>query len=97
MTPSLFPDDNPRNRKGSIPETFVELALAGYRHEGHSVCRCGARIEWFLTPKNRRMPMSLKLPDLVVGEDAIYLRPTLTKYESHFINCPFADKFRRKK
>lgn len=68
-----------------LPDTLPELQIAGYRHDGVGRCsRCDARMEWFVTPKGRRMPFSLK-------------PGTETKYQAHFASCPFASHFRKKK
>jgi len=41
----------------SFPTTLQELKDAGYKWEGESQCRsCGARIEWWLTPRGKKMP-----------------------------------------
>jgi len=80
-----------------IPETLPELAEAGYRLDGSGHCQaCGARLEWFWTPRNRKMPMSLK-QEIRVGEDSIYPSPSMTRYEPHFAVCPHAERFRRKR
>jgi hypothetical protein len=81
-----------------LPSEFTDLQLAGYRYVGEGVCRkCLAHLEWFRTPKNRRMPFSL-VNDVMVGPDGqLYPKPSLTKLEPHWASCPFAEEFRRKK
>lgn len=80
-----------------LPDTFVGLAEYGYRHAGSGHCKkCHARLEWFYTRKNKPMPFSLK-QEIVVGEDAIYAKPSMTRYEPHFAVCPAAEAFRRKR
>lgn len=78
-----------------VPDTLVELAEAGYRALDTSLCACGVKMYWFLTPKNRRMPFSLKA-ELMVGEDTIYRQRAVTRYEPHFAACPHANRFRKK-
>lgn len=81
----------------SLPDTFPDLACAGYRHNGSGHCTaCGALIEWFWTPKNRKMPFSLKT-EMMISEDAMYATPSMTRYEPHWASCPQADRFRKKK
>lgn len=41
-----------------FPKDTVELAIAGYKFSDDGHCRaCGARIQWWITPKNRKMPL----------------------------------------
>ena len=41
-----------------FPQTFDDLRNQGYKFEGEGMCRgCGADIEWWVTPKNKKMPM----------------------------------------
>ena len=45
-----------------FPQTFKELRDAGYRFDEHGTCRgedCGAEIEWWITPKGKKMPFNL--------------------------------------
>jgi hypothetical protein len=61
------------------------LMSAGYVHQGRAKCSgCPMTIEWYLTPKNKRMPFSLK-----VGMN--------TQYEPHWGSCASADRFRKTK
>lgn len=42
----------------AFPKTIDELVAAGYKHEGTADCRgCGAAIEWWRTPKGKKIPM----------------------------------------
>ena len=64
-----------------FPKTLDELTAAGYRFEGHAHCAgCGALIEWWITPNNKRMPM-----DVTDGRKA----------EAHWATCPKAAQFRK--
>jgi hypothetical protein len=64
-----------------FPETTQELIAAGYKFDNDSHCSgCGASIEWWITPKGKRMPMD-------VGESG--------NVESHFSTCPKAKQFRK--
>lgn len=81
----------------SLPDTLVELAEAGYRHQSNGRCSaCGVKLYWFLTPKNRLMPFNLKA-ELMVSEDTIYRQRSNTRYEPHFASCPEAKRFRKAK
>lgn len=41
----------------ALPQTIDELRAAGYKFEGDSSCRsCGADIEWWTTPRGKKMP-----------------------------------------
>lgn len=80
-----------------LPDTFVELALAGYRHKGSGRCSaCGAFLEWFVTPKLHNMPFSAKR-EIVVGEDTIRATESSVRIEPHWAACPKAKQFRRKR
>jgi hypothetical protein len=81
-----------------VPNEFTDLQLAGYRYAGDGVCaKCRRPLQWFITPKNRRMPFSL-VNDVMVGPDGeLYPKPSLTKLEPHFAACAFAADFRRRK
>lgn len=68
-----------------FPQTFKELRDAGYRFDEHGTCRgedCGAEIEWWITPKGKKMPFNL----MSDGDS-----PAV----SHHSTCPNADDFRR--
>lgn len=65
----------------SFPETTAELSKAGYRFMNEANCRgCGSAIEWWETPRGKRMPM-----DVDASGNA----------ESHWANCPDAKQFRK--
>jgi len=67
-----------------FPATFAALKAAGYKFENHGKCRgCGREIEWWGTPKGKRMPFNL----MVDGE--------FSKAVSHFGTCPDAESFRK--
>jgi len=41
-----------------FPKTIDELVKAGYKHDGDAQCKgCGASIEWWVTPRNKKIPM----------------------------------------
>lgn len=81
-----------------LPDTFITLQLAGYRPAGAGTCkRCSAHVEWFWTPKNCKMPFSLKCDVMITPEGTAYLKPSLSKLEPHFAACPDVERSRRKK
>jgi len=64
-----------------FPETTDQLVRAGYKFDNHASCRgCGAAIEWWYTPRGKKMPFD-------VDEDG--------NAEAHFANCPNAKDFRK--
>jgi len=64
-----------------FPETTGELVKAGYKFDNQANCRgCGAAIEWWITPRGKKMPM-----DVDADGNA----------ESHWANCPEAKNFRK--
>jgi len=67
-----------------FPQTRDALMAAGYRFDNHSVCKgCKAEVEWWLTPKGKKMPF-----DLMQSGDS--------KAVTHFSSCPDAEDFRRR-
>jgi hypothetical protein len=66
----------------AFPATRAALKASGYRFENHSICRgCKEPIEWWTSPKGRKMPFQLMAVD-----DS----PAL----AHFVYCPNAEDFR---
>lgn len=66
-----------------FPETFDALKAAGYRFDNHGRCKgCGEDIEWWITPRNKKMPMNL-MPE---GS---------SKAVSHHATCEDAPLFRK--
>ena len=62
-------------------------------------CRaCNARIEWVKTEKGRLMPVEWPLHPLREFErrDGTFVTE-IDARQSHFVTCPNADEFRRKK
>jgi len=42
----------------AFPQTENDLVAAGYRFDNHARCRgCGAEIEWWITPRGKKMPL----------------------------------------
>ena len=45
---------------GKLPDTKEGLEAAGYLYDNDSTCRgCGDSIEWWITPNDKKMPMSV--------------------------------------
>jgi hypothetical protein len=45
----------------AIPTNREDLVSMGYVFDNEAFCRgCGAAIEWWITPKGKKMPMSVK-------------------------------------
>jgi hypothetical protein len=64
-----------------FPQTTQELLAAGYKFDNDANCRgCGASIEWWITPKHKRMPMDVHADDTV---------------EPHWSTCPEAKEFKK--
>jgi len=50
--------DSSQAQQPKPKKTREDLIAAGYKHEGSSRCNgCGAEMEWWLTPKGKRMPV----------------------------------------
>jgi hypothetical protein len=68
-----------------FPKTFAELKSSGYRFDNHARCKgCDEEIEWWITPKERKMPFNL-----MPNADS----PAVT----HFTTCAKAGDFRHPK
>jgi hypothetical protein len=79
----------------AIPEKREDLIAMGYVFDNEATCRgCGQPIEWWITPKNKKMPMSVKE---VAGEAGPFPHPTELIRVPHFSDCPEASSFRKKK
>jgi hypothetical protein len=74
-----------------FPADASELRAAGYEYDGDGRCRaCGEALEWWITPKGKKMPLSR----VKVGDQ---LKQNVEKLQPHFADCPEADAFRRAK
>ena len=72
-----------------FPNTAQRLREAGYVYDNDATCRgCGADIQWWITPKGKKMPMSFKQTGNVKDGFGEVM-------ESHFSSCPNANSFRR--
>jgi len=72
-----------------FPAKSDELKAAGYEYDNDSKCRgCGARIEWWITPKGKKMPMTVTPTSTVQQSKADVRQP-------HWADCPNAGDFRK--
>lgn len=66
-----------------FPANRDAMVGSGYKFSNHARCKsCMAEIEWWETPRGKKMPFNLM-------QDGI--SPAVT----HFTDCPDADLFRR--
>ena len=66
-----------------FPPTRDALVAGGYVFSNHARCKgCGQEIEWWTTPRGRKMPLNL----MQEGSSAA---------ASHFSDCPDEPLFRR--
>jgi len=81
----------------AIPDTWQGLADAGYVFDCEGCCSgkdCRAKIEFWITPQNRTMPMTV----VEVKKDSSAFSPVIGyKRIPHWSDCPNADDFRRKR
>lgn len=79
----------------AIPTKREDLVAMGYVFDNEATCRgCGAPIEWWITPKDKKMPMSVVE---VKDETKTFPQPILRiERIPHWSNCPNAQDFRRK-
>ena len=83
-----------------LPEKREDLVAMGYVFDNDAKCRgCGASIEWWLTPRDKKMPMSVLALDErgEVVEPGSLIRPFRFVRRPHWSDCPNAEDFRRKK
>lgn len=67
----------------AFPKTIDELVKAGYKHENVASCRgrtCTARIEWWITPSGKKLPLDVDAKGNV---------------EPHWAHCPDSKDFRK--
>jgi hypothetical protein len=83
-----------------IPEKREDLIAMGYVFDNEANCRgCGAPMEWWITPKGKKMPMSIIPLD---AEGKVVPSGSLTPVREyvrhpHWSDCPNAEDFRNKK
>jgi murein endopeptidase len=65
-----------------FPQDLDALKLAGYRFDNHARCRgCNAEVEWWFTPKGKKMPFNL-------------MEKFSSPAVAHLVTCPERDEFR---
>lgn len=68
-------------KKNKMAKTRDQLSEAGYLFAGKATCRgCGASIEWWISPKKKRMPF-----DTLAGG----------MLDIHWVTCPQAQEFKK--
>jgi hypothetical protein len=80
----------------AIPTQKADLESMGYVFDNEGACRgCGERIEWWITPKGKKMPMSVQAVRRD-GTDKPY--DPVIRYDRipHFDVCSKTEDFRRK-
>jgi hypothetical protein len=80
----------------ALPEKREDLIALGYVFDNDAKCRgCGAAIEWWVTPKGKKMPMSVKEKK---DETKGFFAPVEEFIRiPHWTDCPNADEFRGRK
>jgi hypothetical protein len=84
----------------AIPEKKEDLEAMGYTFDNDAMCRgCQAPIEWWITPKGKKMPMSVVSLDAnrEVVKPGSLMRPVEIVRRPHWGGCPNAGDFRRGK
>ena len=78
------------------PITSDELKAAGYEYDNDGTCRkCQAPIEWWITPNDKKMPMSILTSADRNRTMVARMKDPLDKRQPHFVDCPNAADFRR--
>lgn len=69
----------------AFPKNLSEMKSFGYSFDNYAVCRgCGQDIEWWSTPRGKKIPMDPMQRDADVAT-------------AHFSTCPDAPLFRKEK
>lgn len=55
------------------------------------LCECGEKIVFAVTPAGKRIP--LHIPKHIYRIDGEAAVPVVNLYQSHYVTCPFANKF----
>jgi len=77
----------------AIPQNREELVAMGYVFDNDACCRgCGAPIEWWVTPRGKKMPMSVQ--EVKEGE-GFFAKVTGFIRVPHWSDCPEASAFRK--
>jgi len=72
-----------------FPATAVDLKAAGYEYSNDASCRgCGAPIEWWITPNNKKIPITVSNNSTITHAESDMRTP-------HWADCPEAESFRR--
>lgn len=78
-----------------IPESKGDLEKMGYVFDNEARCRgCEAPIEWWITPRGKKMPMSVK-EVRNDGTDNVLSPVVEIRRIPHWSDCPNAGDFRR--
>lgn len=76
-----------------FPATSDELKRAGYEYLNDAICRgkdCGEQIEFWLTPNDRQIPLSIQKAGNVLFQSGEVRVP-------HHSVCPNVEQFRKPK
>jgi hypothetical protein len=79
-----------------LPEKREDLVAMGYVFDNEAHCRgCGEAIEWWITPKGKKMPMSVK--EVKKEENGFFAPVEKLILIPHWTTCPNADDFKGKR
>lgn len=79
---------------GGLPTSKEGLEAAGYLFDGEGHCKaCGVYIEWYITPRDKKMPMEV-VP--VKATDNFFAPVKEYQRIPHWSSCPNAADFRKK-
>lgn len=75
-----------------FPATSDQLKRAGYEYSNEARCKgpnCGEMIEWWITPNDKKMPLSVRKEGNVLFNSGEVREP-------HHMSCPDAPSFKGK-
>jgi hypothetical protein len=79
-----------------LPTKREDLEALGYVYDNDARCRgCDAHIEWWITPKGKKMPFSVK--EVKRDPDVFFSPSVQIERVPHFSDCPTAADWRKSK
>lgn len=78
----------------AIPDKKEDLEAMGYMFDNEAKCRgCGATIEWWITPRGKKMPMSVR--EVKDDQKGVFAPVERFARIPHWTDCPNAADFRK--
>ena len=62
-----------------------------------SICKCGKKIIWRVTPQGKKIPLDASAPVYLTSKEGDICMRVENYYVSHFCTCKFANDFSKSK